>query len=95
MTLRDKPITLECLRRFPPDPWPGGEDGYYAFHLDLMGARVGRGVECDRFSTQGRFRHIMRDNRFRLVPKVIETPKGDDPVRTDRRNLSYLRRCSR
>ncbi len=55
-TLRHKPTLMECLRRFPPDAWPGGEDGYYAFHLDLMGARIGRGVECERFCTQSAFR---------------------------------------
>jgi len=38
------------------------------------------------------FRRIMRDERFCHVPKVIETPKGDDPVRSDRRNLAWLRR---
>lgn len=56
VTLRDKPLVMECLRRFPPDVWPGGEDGYYAFHLDLMGARIGRGEVCERFSTQDSFR---------------------------------------
>jgi hypothetical protein len=56
VTLRDKPLTMECLRRFPPESWPGGEDGYYAFHLDLMGARIGRGEVCEKFSTQGVFR---------------------------------------
>lgn len=38
------------------------------------------------------FSHIMRDERFRQVPKVIETPKGEDPVESDRKNLHRLRR---
>lgn len=37
------------------------------------------------------FRRIMRDARFRDVPKLLETPKGDDLVSNDRRNLALLR----
>ena len=37
------------------------------------------------------FRRIMRDARFRHVPKLLETPKGDDVVSNDRRNLALLR----
>lgn len=37
------------------------------------------------------FRRIMNDPRFRTIPKVLETPKGDDPVVADRRNLARLR----
>jgi deoxyribonuclease-4 len=37
------------------------------------------------------FRRIMRDERLRHVPKVIETPKGDDEVTLDRANLALLR----
>lgn len=38
------------------------------------------------------FRRIMTDPRFATIPKIIETPKGDDPVRMDRRMLRRLRR---
>ena len=37
------------------------------------------------------FRRIMNDPRLRNVPKVLETPKGDDPVAGDRKNLARLR----
>lgn len=37
------------------------------------------------------FRRIMTDERLRHVPKVLETPKGDDPVAGDLRNLGRLR----
>jgi deoxyribonuclease IV len=37
------------------------------------------------------FRRIMTDPRFVEVPKVLETPKGDDPVTADLRNLGRLR----
>jgi deoxyribonuclease-4 len=41
------------------------------------------------------FRHTMRDPRFRDVIKIIETPKGDDPVKHDRRMLRRLRAYGR
>lgn len=37
------------------------------------------------------FRRLMRDPRFAHVAKILETPKGDDAVRTDRRMLRRLR----
>ena len=37
------------------------------------------------------FRRIMGDPRFAAVPKVLETPKGDDGVSLDRHNLGLLR----
>lgn len=37
------------------------------------------------------FRLLMRHPDLRRVPKVIETPKGDDPVAADRANLARLR----
>lgn len=37
------------------------------------------------------FRRIMTDPRFTLIPKLLETPKGDDPAVADRRNLGRLR----
>ena len=55
LSLRDWHKTVECLDCFSPKMWPGGEDGYFAFHMDLMGGRVGRGDECSRFSTQHEF----------------------------------------
>ena len=41
------------------------------------------------------FRRIMRDPRFGGVIKIIETPKGDDPVTHDRRMLRRLRAYAR
>jgi deoxyribonuclease IV len=41
------------------------------------------------------FRRIMRDRRFARVIKIIETPKGDDTVRHDRRMLRRLRAYAR
>lgn len=52
LSLRDSHKSVECLDHFSPDLWPGGRDGYFAFHMDLMGSRIGRGDECAKFSTQ-------------------------------------------
>jgi deoxyribonuclease-4 len=37
------------------------------------------------------FKRLMLDERLRRVPKVLETPKGDDPVAADRASLALLR----
>ncbi len=52
LSLRDWRLTTQCLRRFPSDRWPGGEDGYFAFHLDLMGANIAKPQDCAKFSSQ-------------------------------------------
>jgi len=40
---------------------------------------------------EGAFRRIMTDERLATVPKVLETPKGDDMITNDRRMLRKLR----
>jgi deoxyribonuclease-4 len=40
---------------------------------------------------EGAFRRLMTDQRFAEVPKVLETPKGDDMITNDRRLLRRLR----
>ena len=58
-----------------------------------LGSRVDRHEHIGSGELGARpFREIMGDPRFAAVPKVIETPKGDDPVRADCRNLNTLRR---
>ena len=49
-------------------------------------ALIGEGCIGD-----GAFRRIMQDERLRLVPKMLETPKGDDMVSNDRRMITKLR----
>jgi len=40
------------------------------------------------------FRRLMQDSRFAAIPKILETPKGDDDeVSNDRRMLALLRGC--
>jgi deoxyribonuclease-4 len=66
------------------------------FHLnDSVG---GLGSRRDRHAGIGDgalgeapFRALMTDDRFLHIPKVLETPKGADPVTADRRNLERLR----
>jgi deoxyribonuclease-4 len=41
------------------------------------------------------FRRIMRDPRFATIPKLLETPKGEDGVSNDRRALRRLRGYAR
>ena len=66
--------------------------------LHLNDSRHALGSHKDRHETLGQgtlgpapFRRIMRDDSLRSVPKILETPKGDDPVAADRANLSFLR----
>ncbi len=66
------------------------------FHLN--DSQHGLGSRRDRHAGIGDgtlgdtpFRRIMQDERFRGVPKILETPKGDDEFSEDRRNLALLR----
>jgi deoxyribonuclease-4 len=70
--------------------------------LHLNDSKGARGSRLDRHQWIGEgeigpepFRRIMRDARFARVIKIIETPKGDDPVRHDRRMLRRLRAYAR
>jgi len=66
--------------------------------LHVNDSRHPLGSHKDRHETLGDgtlgsapFRRIMLDERLSRVPKILETPKGDDPVAADRANLSFLR----
>ena len=66
--------------------------------LHLNDSKTTFASRCDRHQLIGEgslgpepFRRIMRDPRFRGIPKILETPKGSDPVRNDRRMLRRLR----
>jgi deoxyribonuclease IV len=66
------------------------------FHLNdskhPLGSRKDRHEHIGRGSLgEGPFRRIMTDSRFESVPKLLETPKGDDMVTLDRENLARLR----
>jgi deoxyribonuclease-4 len=66
--------------------------------LHLNDSRHPLGSRKDRHETLGQgtlgpdpFRRIMRDERLSGIPKILETPKGDDPATADRANLAFLR----
>jgi len=67
-----------------------------AFHLNdskhPLGSRKDRHEHIGRGELGlGAFRSIMGDRRFRGLPMLLETPKGED-LSQDRRNLAVLRR---
>jgi deoxyribonuclease-4 len=75
-----------------------GLDRLVAIHLN--DSKTPRGSRVDRHEHIGKgkiglpaFRFIMRDRRFRKIPKVLETPKGKD-LREDVVNLKTLRRLA-
>lgn len=66
--------------------------------LHLNDSKAPLGSKKDRHELIGEgaigesaFRRIMTDDRLRRTCKVIETPKGDDPVVSDRAMLARLR----
>ena len=72
-----------------------GLDRLAAIHVN--DSKTARGSRVDRHEHIGKgkigldaFRFIMRDRRFRKIPKVLETPKGKD-LREDVVNLKSLR----
>lgn len=73
-----------------------GLDRLRLFHLNdsqkPFGSRKDRHAEIGEGSLgEEPFRRIMNDTRFAAVPKVLETPKGEDAAVADRRNLARLR----
>jgi deoxyribonuclease-4 len=77
----DRAVGLERLRLFHLNDSLGGLGSKRDRHAD-----IGKGMLGDE-----PFRRLMNDCRFRAVPKVLETPKGDDHVAADRANLARLR----
>lgn len=61
-----------------------------------LGSRVDRHahIGAGRLGLEA-FRLMLNDRRLRRVPMVLETPKDDDFIRADRRNLGRLRRLIR
>lgn len=75
-----------------------GVDKIRAFHVN--DAKKGLGSRVDRHEQIGEgalgrdgFRALMRDPRFAEIPKILETPKGEDNE-WDRRNLDLLRQLA-
>jgi len=67
-----------------------------AIHLNDSKGERGSRVDRHEHIGKGRigregFRHFVRDRRLDGIPMILETPKDDDPLRADRRNLRLLR----
>src|SRR5438094_4059451 len=78
---------------------PQVRDRLVAIHVN--DSKTGRGSRVDRHEHIGKgrigldaFRFIMRSPSFRKIPKVLETPKGND-LAEDMMNLKMLRRLAR
>jgi deoxyribonuclease-4 len=89
---RDAASASDLFRRFDGVI---GLDRLKAFHLN--DSKFGIGTRKDRHEHIGHgevgleaFRLILNDPRFRDLPMVLETPKGDD-LSEDRENLGVLR----
>lgn len=78
----DDLVGLARLRAFHCNDSVGGLGSRRDRHAHIGEGCLGRGV----------FERLMRDDRFARIPKLIETPKDDDVLRADRRNLGRLRR---
>lgn len=67
-----------------------------ALHLNDSKAKLGSHLDRHELIGEGTiganpFRRIMTDDRIKNVPRVIETPKGDDHAAADSRMLARLR----
>jgi len=67
-----------------------------AFHVN--DSKKGLGSKVDRHEHIGKgmigkdgFRFLMQDSRFASIPKILETPKGED-LKEDKMNLAVLRK---
>ncbi|WP_027721126.1 deoxyribonuclease IV [Maridesulfovibrio zosterae] len=74
-----------------------GLDFLRLFHLNDCKEGLGSHKDRHEHIGQGRigidgFKYIINDSRFSTIPKVIETPKGDDTdFKFDKKNIELLR----
>jgi len=73
-----------------------GLDRIVAFHMN--DSKKGLGSRVDRHEHLGKgeigevaFGMIMKDDRFKAIPKILETPKGKE-MDEDRQNLAFLKK---
>lgn len=74
-----------------------GLDRLVAFHINdskkSLGSRVDRHEHLGKGEIgETAFRMIMKDDRFKTIPKILETPKGKE-MDEDRQNLAFLKKC--
>ena len=73
-----------------------GRERVRVWHLNDSQGELGSTTDRHAWIGEGHigedgFRQLMRDPRWLSVPLLLETPKRDDPVASDRRNLDLLR----
>ncbi len=76
-----------------------GLNNLVAFHVNDSKGGLGSHLDRHEHIAKGQigrkgFRCLMRDERMGGVPKILETPKGED-LKEDRMNLALLRRLAR
>ena len=59
-SLRNVDLSKMAIQKFGINHWPGGEDGYFAFHFEFLKGKVAKFDECIKFSTQ----EFFLDNSF-------------------------------
>ena len=77
----DETVGLDRLRLFHLNDSVGALGSHRDRHAGIGEGELGIGP----------FERLMRDERFAQIPKLLETPKGDDPVTKDLENLGRLR----
>ena len=55
LSLRDWQKSVETITRFPTPRIDFPEDIFFAFHIELIGGKVGKPASCDRFSSQDQY----------------------------------------
>jgi hypothetical protein len=56
VSLRNQHLSRQAVKRFAELGWEGGEDDFFGFYIELLGGRVGRKRDCDKFCQQHKFR---------------------------------------
>ena len=76
---------------------PGGDDLPFAYSgtLIVRGQGIGRVTSTGIRTEMGKigkagFRFLMNDDRFRAIPKILETPKGPE-MKEDVKNMKTLK----
>ncbi|MEJ2483861.1 MAG: TIM barrel protein, partial [Gemmatimonadota bacterium] len=83
--LTPREIGLERLRLFHLNDSVGDLASRRDRHAGIGEGEIG----AEAFGT------LLSDPRVRRIPGILETPKGDDPIESDRRNLERLREAIR
>jgi len=83
-SIRDYDLSIESVRRFSSHNWQGGEDDFFAFHIEFLGGKVAKKADCIKFCTQNEFltesysaHQIQNLNSTDLEKFLIYCPDGE------------------